>query len=264
MAPATGHGGDAGSPTPTRKRRGWETLPRRAPLPPRPPAPHHAAAEAARPCGVFALGAIVVQYERIAGGGGAARRTGESPSHNASATGAVRTDQLSRLIGRPAEVAPIPVTGRYPQEMLTWEIVKGAIGAAVCAGIVVALTPSPWIGVPLLVIAGLFGAYLLQQVRRLPLRFAVDDTGVTQVNGGRRQPFRWNELRDFRLNYYPNGRKASMGMLVLVLRNGQGKLKVDSSLDHFPTLLSRAAQAARERDLELHPTTQANLAQLDL
>lgn len=176
----------------------------------------------------------------------------------------MRTGQLSKLIGRPAEVAPIPVTGRYPERMVRWEIAKAALGVAVCLGVVVAMQPSPFIAWPLGLVAVLFALYLGQQVARLPMRFAVDDAGVTRVRGSQRQPFRWNELREFRLNYYPNGRKASMGTLVLVLRNPTGKLKIDSSLDHFPTLLSRAAQAARERELELHPTTQANLEQLGL
>lgn len=176
----------------------------------------------------------------------------------------METHQLAKLIGRPVEVAPLPVTGRYPQDVVTWEIVKGAAGIAVCLGIVVFLQPVTWIAWPLVIIAAMFVAYLVQQAGRMPLRFMMDDAGVTRVAGGRREPFRWNELKELRLNYYPHGRKAAMGMLVLVLRNGQRKLKVDSSLDHFPTLLSHAAQAARERELELHPTTRANLSQLGL
>jgi len=176
----------------------------------------------------------------------------------------VRTDQLAKLLGRPIELAPLPVTGRYPQDALKKEIGKASAGIALCVGLVLALAPTPWIGVPLLVIAGLFGSYLAQQLRRLPLRFALDDAGVTRIQGTEHTAFRWSELQDFRLNYYPNGRKATMGMLVVVLRNGTARLKVDSTLDHFPALLSRAAQAARERKLELHPTTVANLAQLEL
>lgn len=176
----------------------------------------------------------------------------------------VHTDRLAKLMGRPVEVAPIPLTGRYPQRLLTTEVVKGAVGVVVCVGLVVGLRPTPWIGWPLLGAAALFAAYAFQQFRRIPLRFAVDDTGVTRISGGQRAPFRWNELETLRLNYYPNGRKASMGTLVLVLHNGSGRLKIDSTLDHFPTLLSRAAQAARERELELHPTTVANLDQLGL
>jgi hypothetical protein len=82
--------------------------------------------------------------------------------------------------------------------------------------------------------------------------------------GQRPRHLRWGELENFRLNYYPNGRKASTGTLVVILQAGDGRVKVDSGLDHFPTLLCRAAQAARERELDLHPTTEANLNQLGL
>jgi hypothetical protein len=176
----------------------------------------------------------------------------------------VRTDQLARLLGRPVELAPTPLTGSYPRRMLRWEVAKGSVGAAVCLGIVLTLAPSPWIAVPLLAVGALFAAYVSQQVGRMPLRFSLDDTSVTRIRGAQRTPLRWSELEELRLNYYPNGRKAAMGMLVLLLRNHQGRLKVDSSLDHFPTLLSRAAGAARERGLTLHPTTAANLDKLGL
>ncbi|HKI98742.1 MAG TPA: hypothetical protein VKB51_09740 [bacterium] len=176
----------------------------------------------------------------------------------------MRTDQLSKLLGRPVEVAPVPFTGRYPQRMLTWEIVKACAGVAICGGMVLLLRPTPWIGWPLVGAAALFAAYLYQQATRVPLRYTVDDTGVTRIKGAQRTPLRWSELKDVRLAYYPNGRKATMGTMVLVLRNGKTRFKMDSSLDHFPALLSRAAQAARERELALHPTTQANLEQLEL
>lgn len=176
----------------------------------------------------------------------------------------METHNLSKLIGRSAELAPIPLTGRYPQRLLNREVVKSGLGLALTLGVVVLLNPSAWVSVPLLVVAALFALYLIQQAARYPLRFTVDDAGVTRVRGAERKAFRWSELKQFRLNYYPNGRKASMGTLVLVLHDGAGKLKVDSTLDHFPTLLSRAAQAARERNLELRPTTEANLDQLGL
>jgi len=176
----------------------------------------------------------------------------------------VRIDQLAKLLGRPVEVAAVPFTARYPQGLVRWEIGKGTAGLVICVGVVVVMQPAGWVAVLLLIIAALFAAYVYQQVRRLPLHFTVDDHGVTRIQGHQRTPFRWNELQEFRLNYYPNGRKATMGTLVVVLRNGQGKLKVDSSLDHFPALLQRAARAARERSLTLHPTTEANLTQLDL
>jgi hypothetical protein len=138
------------------------------------------------------------------------------------------------------------------------------VGLATCLAILVVLRPSPWIGWPVVGVAVLFALYLLQQARRFTLRLRMDETGVLREGGGSGQTVPWQELRKLRLNYYPHGRKAAMGTLVLVLGSGRVRLKVDSTLDHFPTLLARAAAAARERSLELHPTTQNNLEQLGL
>jgi len=177
----------------------------------------------------------------------------------------VNIEQLAKLIDRPGiTVDPLPVTGRYPESKVTREIVKGALGLALSLGLVVGLGPGPWIAVPVLGVAVLFGLYLWQQVRRFSLRIQVDDTGVTLVKGDRREAFRWGDLKDFRLNYYANGRKATTGTLVVVLKAPPGRAKLDSTLDHFPSLLQRAAQAAQAQALNLHPTTQANLEQLGL
>lgn len=194
------------------------------------------------------------------GGTGVARPIAPPISHGSL----VRTDQLAKLLGRPVELVTVPFTGRYPRGLLRWEIIKASAGIVVCVGTDWLLRPSPWIGWPLAIVAGLFAWYLYQQSMRMALSYTVDDTGVTRIQRGRRTPLRWSELSDMRLNYYPNGRKAHTGVLVVVLRNGKGRFKVDSSLDQFPALLYRSAQAARERNLELHPTTQANLQQLDL
>lgn len=189
----------------------------------------------------------------------------------------VRTDNLSKLTGQPAEVASLPVTGSYPRNVLTREVVKGGVGIAICLGIVLLLNPSTWLAVPLTGIAGLFGLYVWQQARRFSLRLEMDETGVIRVRGENRTAFHWSDLRDFRLNFYAHGRKSSQGTLVIVLKCGSNaspgkpgktvkpaKLKVDSSLDHFPTLLLNAAGAARKSSLELHPTTLANLDQFEL
>ncbi len=189
----------------------------------------------------------------------------------------MRTDNLTKLIGQPVEVASLPVTGSYPRDMLTREVVKGGAGIVICLGIVLLLNPSTWLAVPLTGIAGLFGLYVWQQARRYSLRLEMGEAGVIRVRGENRTAFHWSDLRDFRLNYYAHGRKSSQGTLVIVLKCGSNassskpvktvkpvKLKVDSSLDHFPTLLLHAAGAARKSGLELHPTTAANLEQFDL
>ena len=176
----------------------------------------------------------------------------------------MRIDTLTKLMDRPAIVEPLPITARYAQDALRWEIIKSGGGALLCVGLLVGLQPTPWIGWPLVGIAGLFTAYLVQQVRRVPVRYQVDEAGVRRSRGATHVTLRWEQLTSLRLNFYANGRKANSGTLVLILRDASQRFKVDSNLDHFPTLLVRAAQAARAQGFELHPTTQANLERLEL
>lgn len=177
---------------------------------------------------------------------------------------AVDLENLSKLLNRPVALTSLPTTSRYPPAVLTREVVKAVLGLGLCVGVLVALRPTPWVGWPLAGVALMFALYLQQQTRRFFVQVRVDDGGVVRTGATGQQAIRWSELKDLRLNYYPNGRKAQTGTLMLVLKGERKRIKVDSALEEFGTLLARAAQAARERELELHPTTQANLAQLGL
>ena len=184
----------------------------------------------------------------------------------------MRIDQLTKLTGRPVEDAPLPLTAAYPRAGVHVEVGKAVAGIVCCVAFVAGVQPSPWLGVPVLGMALAFGAYLWQQTGRYSFRLRVDENGVARTQRGRSFTLPWASLSDFRLNYYPNGRKARTGTLVVVLwgggRTGAGggrhRIKADSALDHFPALLSRAARAAHERELVLHPTTVANLEKLEL
>lgn len=173
--------------------------------------------------------------------------------------------QLAKLTGNPGEVTPLPVEARYPWSQVRGEIIKAAIGMAFCLGFVAVVQPAAWLAWVLVALAAMFALYLWQQVLRTSLRFRLDDAGVTRHGrGGGPRTLAWSALDDFRLNFYAHGRKARQGTLAVVLHQGKLRLKADSNLDHFPTLLQRAARAARENGLELHPTTVANLEQLEL
>ena len=182
-------------------------------------------------------------------------------------------EKLSTVLGRAAEIAPLPVTLRYPSAGLRREGIKGCLGAAACFGTLTGFAPAPLIAWPLGLIGALFVLYVGQQWRRRAVRLALDERGLTPAPSGRpgeatggtqRRSIAWRELERFRLNFYPHGRRSAHGTLVLHLRAGRTRLKLDSTLQDFPTLLFHAAAAARDRGLEPDASSQANLEQLGL
>jgi hypothetical protein len=171
---------------------------------------------------------------------------------------------MAKLIGRPVEVKALPVTLRYAPDVLRWEAIKSAIGALICGGIVVGLDPSVWMAVPVGIVGAMFAFYGVQQLRRGGVTVEVDEDAATRIHGVRRTTIPWEKLETFRLHFYAFGRKAQEGTLEVRLGAGGDKIKVDSTIDHFPTLLVHASRVARAQNLRLDPTTVANLDQLGL
>jgi hypothetical protein len=171
---------------------------------------------------------------------------------------------LAKLIGRSAEIKALPVTVTYAPATLRWEAGKGIAGAAVGVGILLGLDPAAWIAVPLALVCVLLGLYALQQARRFGVRYEVTPKAATRIQGQRRETIAWRELDGFRLHFYGFGKQERTGTLEVLLTGGGRRIKADSALDHFPTLLAHAAQAARTRGLTLDPTTQSNLEHLGL
>ncbi len=167
-------------------------------------------------------------------------------------------------MGRPAELAPVPLALAYPERSLMIEAAKGLTGTLGCLAVVFFLAPTPYLGWPIGLVGLLFLMYFLQQASRFYLRLRVDDIGILYDLGYRNKAIRWSELEDLKLHFYPQSKGARQGMLVLILKDGKRRIKLDSSVDHFPTLLARAVEAAREKNLELHPTTVENLQYLGL
>ncbi len=182
----------------------------------------------------------------------------------------MQTGLLSRLMGRPAEVKTLPVTLRYTASALRWELAKGAIGAAGGLAILIGLSPSPWVGVPVAIGSALFAAYAGQQIRRGRIEFEVTEERIAMRAAGAAtgdaaaRAIPWGALDKFRLKFFAFGRRAEQGTLVLYIEGAGHKLKLDSAADQFATALFYAAQMARTRELTLDPTTLANLQQLGL
>ena len=173
-------------------------------------------------------------------------------------------DKLSTILGRPAVIEPPPLTLSYPARGLRAEGIKGALGLALCLGILLALRPAALIAWPLAGAALLFAYYAGQQVLRRSLRFELDGSGLSRVMGSRRRRLDWSGLEELRLHFYPHRRRSLQGSLLLTLRSREVRFKLDSSLEHFATLLQHAGAASRERELIVDSITGANLAELGL
>ena len=172
-------------------------------------------------------------------------------------------DKLGTILGRPAVIKPLPLTLRYAPERLRGEAIKAASGVVLCVAALLVLSPAAAIAWPIGLVALLFLAYLIQQWRRRALRLELDSAGLAHDTGGSARRIAWARLDTFRLHFFPHRRRSPQGTLVLTLR-GDSRMKLDSALVDFATLLLHAAAAARERGLTLDATTEANLAQLGL
>lgn len=176
-------------------------------------------------------------------------------------------EKLTILIGRSTDdltTTTLPQQGGYLPAVLKREAVKSLLGSLLALGAVLILQPALVVTVFLMGIAAMFALYLAQQVRKAMTKAEVSEQGLRYLPGGGAREIKWEALEDFRLNYYPDGKKAKSGNLVLVLKSRGVRIKLDSALEIFPALIQRAAKAARACKLELHPTTQANLEQLEL
>jgi len=171
---------------------------------------------------------------------------------------------LGKLIGRSVEIKALPVTGAYDRSSLRWETIKGLGGAAATLAILVGLQPVVWFAVPLALLCLLLGLHGAQQALRFGVHYEVTAKGAARIQGRRRQEIAWKDLDGLRLHFYGFGRQARTGTLEVRLSASGRRFKADSALDHFPTLLAHAAQAARKRNVPLDPTTLANLEQLGL
>jgi hypothetical protein len=172
---------------------------------------------------------------------------------------------MSRLIGRPATIANMPVTMKYLRGHIKWEAAKGFVGAACCFGVLIGFQPQNWFGWIVGGLGAFFLYYFLVQVRNALVTYRLDESGLTEEFGGRKRVLRWGELRKLRLHFFsPKRGKFDKGTLHLTLWGDDSQFKLDSTLDHFPTLLRKSAEAARNRELYLDPTTLSNLEQLGL
>jgi hypothetical protein len=150
---------------------------------------------------------------------------------------------------------------RYPTRNLIEDYARGAAGLVFLA---VALVPMHW---ALHLVFGVIAALLLGFGVRTLLRgrstIVLDDTGIAVV-GPLAKRLAWSALDGLRLRYFSTRRDRKRGWMELTLSAAGTKLAIESQIEGFETIVRRAAAAAAARGLSVDPSTEGNLAALDV
>jgi hypothetical protein len=150
---------------------------------------------------------------------------------------------------------------RYPTRTLMEDYARGGAGIVFLA---IALVPMHW---ALHLVFGLMAALLLSFGARTYLRgrsrIVLDDNGIAVV-GPWSKRLAWTALDGLRLRYFSTRRDRKRGWMELSLRAGGTRLAIESQIEGFEEIVRRAAAAAAARGLAVDPSTEGNLAALDV
>lgn len=150
---------------------------------------------------------------------------------------------------------------RYPARSLMEDYARGAAGLVFLG---IALVPMHW---ALHLVFGLVTALLLSFGARTFLRgrsrIVLDEDGIAIVGPiGKRVA--WTSLDGLKLRYFSTRRDRKRGWMELTVRGAGAKLAVESQIDGFEEIVRAAAKAAVARGLTVDPSTEGNLAAMDV
>jgi hypothetical protein len=155
-------------------------------------------------------------------------------------------------------------TLRYPASTLYFDYLRVAFGLALTAGPLLLLDLARAVAALLATFGLLFAWFGVRTMLRHLSWLELSAEAVT-LRGPIERRLPWSQLKRLKLAYYAPRRARQDGWLQLSLHGATGPaIRVDSTLSGFDQVLRRARQAARAKDLPLDPTTEANLAAVDL
>lgn len=150
---------------------------------------------------------------------------------------------------------------RYPARSLMEDYARGAAGLVFLG---IALVPMHW---ALHLVFGLVAALLLSFGVRTFLRgrsrIVLDEGGIAIV-GPLGKRVAWTALDGLKLRYFSTRRDRKRGWMELTVRGAGAKLAVESQIDGFEEIVRAAAKAAVARGLTVDPSTEGNLAAMDV
>ncbi len=151
----------------------------------------------------------------------------------------------------------------YPKSALLSDYARALCGLALALPPLLFLPLNRYVAILLLLLSGLFLLFASRTVLR-----QLGPVEMTEAEIRSTGPFprrlEWAALDELRLAYYATRRDGSSGWMQLALRAGRRRLKLDSRIEGFAAIVSRAVAAARQRRVTLSPTTTSNLAALGI
>jgi hypothetical protein len=151
----------------------------------------------------------------------------------------------------------------YPSSAMIGDYLRAAAGVVPVAVILAIAPVGTCAGAILGGLAALFLVFGVRTALRHMTRIEISETGLS-ASGPLGASIRWAELDGIKLAYYSTRRDRRDGWMQLELRAGSARVRLDSRIDGFPTLVERAARAAEMRGLELSAATAANLEALGI
>lgn len=138
-------------------------------------------------------------------------------------------------------------------------IIRAVLAIGICIGLVVAGNPHPWVSAALLAFAGAFIWFLIRCLLRLRETVELDADGL-RVIGKSNVRVLWQNLAGMRLDFFTTRRDRDSGWMTLELKDINGHaIRIDSDLDGFEDVITKATQAASKKDLPLSVSTRANI-----
>ena len=147
----------------------------------------------------------------------------------------------------------------YPTSAMCGDYLRAAAGFVPPAAILVTLPVGMVAAIVLAGFAALFAVFGARTLFRHRTRFEMTRSALL-ASGLYRTSIAWCELDSMTLAYYSTRRDRRDGWMQLELRSGLKKIRLDSRIDGFGELVSKSADAARDRGLTLNAATLANLA----
>lgn len=152
---------------------------------------------------------------------------------------------------------------RYPSRAVFSECACAALGLLFALGPFAVAPPLAPVAGVLAALAALFAAFGARALLRHRTCLHLSARGLT-VDGPLPRHLPWARLTRCSLGYYSTRRDRRGGWMQLKLEAQARRLRIDSRIEGFETIVRRAADAARARGLAFDPATVENLRALGI